>query len=323
MYNEHDFVSLSGMPTAACICFQRLKEDVARTARQACPENPADIRTWKGREITCFQEDLIRRVNGRISEKWFYTHIKADRERIPRVDILNLLSRYVGYEGWEDYQRQHLTHTQETLPATNRRKWLWLAGMLVLLLSLVLLYRQSLRSVTYRFYFVNAYSKQAVSPGDIDVMLLSDGESPYRVPIDSDGCLVVDTRRDRVQLVIRSSYYKNDTIVRVLDKADRTERVALETDDYAWMIRLFSGADVDHWQRRRRQLDRMIADDARIYQLFDDQAVGIELYNKQEFINKLTMPLRSLRHVDVLDIRYRGDQIQVLRFRQKNDEKTP
>ena len=292
-------------------------------ARQACPDNSADIRTWKGQEIKCFQEDLIRRVNGRISEKWFYTHIKADREQIPRVDILNLLSRYVGYEGWEDYQRQYLTDAQETLPARNRRKGLWLVGLLILLTGFVLLYHQSSRSVAYRFCFINAYSKQAVSPGDIDVTILSEGESPYRVLVDSSGCLVVSSQHNRVRLAIRSSYYKNDTLVRVLDKANRAEQVALETDDYALMIRLFSGAEVDDWQRRRVQLDRMIADDARIYQLFDDQAVGIELYNKQEFINKLTMPLRSLRHIDVLDIRYRGDQIQVLRFRQKNDETNP
>ena len=49
----------------------------------------------------------------------------------------------------------------------------------------------------------------------------------------------------------------------------------------------------------------------------------MEMYNKQEFINKLTMPLRSLRQIDVLDIRYVGDRIQVLRFKQKEDETAP
>ena len=310
------------MSTAAFTCFQRLKEDTANTARRACPNNPADIRTWKGQEIRCFQEDLIRQVNGRISEKWFYTHIKADRDSLPRVDILNLLSRYVGYANWEEYQQQHRTLPPLASSVKGRlRRW-YAAGVLLLLVGVVGFYLLAPRSAPPRFCFVNAYTQQRVSADDIEVMVLSEGESPYRVPVDSTGCLTVDTQRDKIRLVIRSSYYKNDTLVRVLDKLRTTERVALETNDYAWMIRLFSEAEVSDWQQRRAQLDTMIAPNARIYQLFDDQTLGIELYNKQEFINKLTMPLRSLRQVEVLDIRYRGSQIQVLRFKQK-DYDTP
>ena len=311
------------MPTAAFTCFQQLKEDIARTARAACPENPADIRTWKGEQIRCFQEDLIRQVNGRISEKWFYTHIKADRESLPRIDMLDLLSRYVGYGDWRDYQRQHASRQQKGSPLPSRRRIGYRIGWLLLLVvGGVGFYLRSQRT-TYQFCFINAYSKQAVAADAVEVMVLSEGESPYPWPVGPEGCLSIDTRSDVVRLVVRSTYYKNDTIVRRLDKAHTTEQVALETDDYAWMIRLFSQAEVRDWQERRAQLDTMIAPDARIYQLFDDQTVGIAIYNKQEFINKLTMPLRSLRHVDVLDIRYQGSQIKVLRFKQKNDEPHP
>ena len=311
------------MPTAAIACFQRLKEDIANTARKVCPENSSDIRAWKGQEIRCFQEDLIRQVNGRISEKWFYTHIKADQDVLPRVDILNLLSRYVGYANWEDYQQQHTASLPEEVPAPSHRRW-YGTGLLLLLILFagsVGFYLRSLRSTTYRFCFINTYSKQAVAASDVEVMLLAEGESPYRVPVDANGCLAIETQRDKLRLVVRSSYYKNDTLVRLLNKTQATERVALETDDYAWMIRLFSRAEVSDWQQRRAQLDTMIASNARIYQLFDDQTLGIELYNKQEFINKLTMPLRSLRHVEVLDIRYQGDQIQVLRFKQRSHDR--
>lgn len=306
-----------GMPTAASTCFQQLKEDVARTARRACPDNSPSIRSWKGQEIRCFQEDLISQVNGRISEKWFYTHIKADQDQLPRHDMLNLLSRYVGYSSWEDYQQQHTATSPKHLRSKSSRNRWYGAGLLLLLAGLVGFYIRLQQATTYRFCFMNAYSKQSVASGDIEVMILSEGESPYRVPVDSSGCLTVDTRRSKVRLAIRSSYYKNDTLVRRLDKTNPTEQVALETDDYAWMIRLFSAADVSDWQQRRAQLDTMIAPSARIYQLYDDQTLGIELYNKQEFINKLTMPLRSLRQVEVLDIRYRKGRIQVLRFKQK------
>ena len=184
------------MPTAAFTCFQHLKEDIARTTRRACPENPADIRTWKGQEIKCFQEDLIEQVNGRISEKWFYTHIKADQDSLPRVDILNLLSRYVGYDSWEAYQRQHITNLPDSSPTSvSRRRW-YAVGLSLLLAGLLGFYIRSQKSTAYRFCFVNAYSKQAVNADDIEVMILSEGESPYRVPVDSGGWLTVDTRHD-------------------------------------------------------------------------------------------------------------------------------
>ena len=314
------------MPTAAITCFRQLKEDIAQTARKACPGNPEDIQTWKGEQIHCFQEDLIRQVNGRISEKWFYTHIKANQETLPRIDMLNLLSRYVGYEGWDDYQHHHSAGVSETASpsGSTRTTPLWyVVAALLLVASVAGFYRWSQPSTPYQFCFVNAYSKQPVSAGEIEVMVLSEGESPYRWPVNPEGCLTVDTRRTQVRLVIRSSYYKNDTIVRRLDKANTAEQIALETDDYAWMIRLFSQAEVSDWQRRRAQLDTMISSDARIYQLLSDQTVGMEVYNKQEFINKLTMPLRSLRHIEILDIRYQGSQIKVLRFKQKNDGSKP
>ncbi len=312
------------MPTAAFTCFQQLKQDVATTARQACPANPSDIRTWKGEDIRCFQDDLAEKVNGRVSEKWFYTHFKADRETVPRVDMLDLLSRYVGYDSWNHYRQQHFPEASAPAPASStKRNWIGIIGALLLLGGLLGGYRWTQRPVTYRFCLMNAYNRQPISPDEVSVRVLLEGESPYRLPVDAGGCLTVRTRSERVRLVVRSSYYKNDTLVRVLDKANPTEQVALETDDYAWMLRLFSRADVSDWQQRRVQLDSMLTPDARIYQLFAGQAVGMELYNKQEFINKLTMPLRSLRQIEVLDIRYAGDRIQVLRFKQKDDETTP
>ena len=46
--------------------------------------NVQEQKTW-------IKEDI---VNGRISEKWFYTHIKSNSGKLPRIDMLNILSEY-------------------------------------------------------------------------------------------------------------------------------------------------------------------------------------------------------------------------------------
>ena len=60
----------------------------------------------------------------------------------------------------------------------------------------------------------------------------------------------------------------------------------------------------------------MFTDNAQIYQMYDDKEIGMELYNKTEFINKLTMPLHSLQDIEVIETVYSGNRISVLKFRQ-------
>jgi len=73
---------------------------------------------------------------------------------------------------------------------------------------------------------------------------------------------------------------------------------------------------VDDWEKRRTQLNGMIDDGAMICQVVNDkEATGMALYNKQEFIDKLTMPSGSLKNIEVLSSQAREGKIVVLRFR--------
>jgi hypothetical protein len=58
-----------------------------------------------------------------------------------------------------------------------------------------------------------------------------------------------------------------------------------------------------------------------IYQVFDKEAVGVDLYNKWEFINKLTLPSTDLKDIEILDTKYQGDKIILIRFKQKEADK--
>ena len=93
------------MAIAEHILFDELKKEVAEVYRKTYPSCQLAIEDWKGQDITNFQEELIANVKGRISEKWFYTHIKSKCEKLPRIDMLNMLSQYAGYQDWRDFTR--------------------------------------------------------------------------------------------------------------------------------------------------------------------------------------------------------------------------
>ena len=122
-------------------------------------------------------------------------------------------------------------------------------------------------------------------------------------------------------MIVKAPYYKTDTIKRVLRKIGHDEQVNLNADYYALMISYFSQSDVIGWENRRQKLTMIISDDAIIYMLPDKSAgSGIALYNKWEFIDKITMPSSGLRKIEILDCRYLDGKISVLRFRIKRNK---
>ncbi len=306
------------MPDIDLTYFQHLKGDIARQMRLSFPKITPDIEQWKGNEIRCFQEDLVQKVNGRISEKWFYTHIKSEHDHVPRIDILNLLSQYVGYKSWDHYKGSMRLETTSVTTAYRKNHYArW--GVFVVALGLLLVFYISFNaSSSYQFCFVNAYSRQPVLHHMLYVTILQEGESPYPVVVGEEGCLHIDTQESTIRFVVKGPYYQTDTITRMLNKDKRIEQIALKTNDYAWMIHIFSSSKVEDWQKRRVQLDSMFAEDARIYQIFEQGQIGMEMYNKWEFIDKLTMPVKSLRHIEVLETLFEGDRIKELRFKQIN-----
>jgi hypothetical protein len=80
------------------------------------------------------------------------------------------------------------------------------------------------------------------------------------------------------------------------------------------MINYFSNSKVDAWKKRREQLDLIISDSAYICQVFYRGSMGMELYNKKEFIDLLTIPAGSLQHIEIKEMLYSEDKITTIRF---------
>lgn len=94
------------MDNLEILYFEQLKKEVETKYLENHTPSQADISKWKGIDIIYFQEDLRKYAKGNISEKSFYTYFKtAPVKKLPRIDMLNLLSNYAGYESWFNYKK--------------------------------------------------------------------------------------------------------------------------------------------------------------------------------------------------------------------------
>lgn len=91
------------------IHFEQLKLAVQTQYLKEHTPSYDEISKWKGIDIIYFQEDLRKRAKGNISEKSFYTYFKSSPvTKLPRIDMLNLLSIYAGFASWYEFKKQHL-----------------------------------------------------------------------------------------------------------------------------------------------------------------------------------------------------------------------
>jgi hypothetical protein len=307
--------------------FEVLCQEVGAVFGKIHPGCPKNIRDWKGQEIADFQEELIQKVKGRISEKWFYTHIKSPGEKLPRIDMLNMLSQYAGYENWGHFKSTRSVNEQppnvtianpvpDSIPSSEARSGKILLIILALFaVSIGVLVAFSGSEHTYRCSFVDMDGHTPVHK-KIRVTVLRSGESPVYAETDENGCLELNEKEEKLEFIISSAYLRPDTFIRLLNKKQLSETLQVRTDDYALMIHYFSQSDRKDWEKRRAQLKDMISGDARIVQVFADN-VGMELYTREEFIDKLTMPIKSLKNLEITSVKYSRRLISELRFIQR------
>lgn len=278
--------------------------------------NPS-IEEWKGQEIERFQEDLRLRVNAHISEKWFYTHIKGNSKSLPRMDMLDLLSRYCGFKGWDDFTFHHRVDTVPVKPQSNPNRFFLLVPLLALvILALLFSIYKLFNTRDYRFSFMDSETHELIKNPATEVTLLLEGESPLHRMAGEDGSLLVRTDQSRIRMVVKSPYYKSDTIERIVRKLNSEETILLVPDDYALMLHYFSTTRVDDWQKRRSQLENMMSEDILVYRVLGGPgSSGVALYTRQEFIDMLTMPTGSLKKMEILGTREKNDKIVFIRFR--------
>lgn len=302
--------------------FYQLKKSLGSVYSQAFPGAPDDLRSLSGSDLARFQNHLMDTVHGRVSEKWFYTHIKPEANtRLPRIDVLNLLSQYVGKESWIQFRDEILVGLpQEEIPQSSSHAFRWkrtatiLTGGLILILVVASVMAMGGRKKSV--CFVDSVLGTQIRDSSIRVVQLLEGESPRLLKPNKEGCVIVKPTDDVIRLAVQLPYYEPDTLVRSWKAMMDQEMMPLQPDDVANMIRYFASTAREDRRKRSAQLGKMIAPTSRIIRMHSDGISGVEMYNKEEFVRFLL--IFGQHNIDVLETKYEGGLLNYLRFTVRN-----
>jgi hypothetical protein len=296
--------------------FKLLKEKISSQLRKSHPELPANIDEWKGPDIVLFQEDLLEKAGGQISEKWFYTHLKKDQDKLPRIDILNLLSEYAEFNSWADFQHQNkLENTLEEDPRMSLKKLLMLFSATLFVFTAIAYFAMpAQKAYTFEFHFYDQTHRNTISSGPITVTVFEEGQSPRNYDTDSNGVFIYESASSKIELEVKAPYYHSEHIIRELKKNGLSEEIYLKSNDYEMMIHFYACSDLIGWKKRRADLSAIIADEATIYQMHFGPITGAQRFNKREFLNIMSTPTPALKGLEILETEYSEGLITKLKF---------
>lgn len=380
--------------------FEQLKAEVQAEYLKNHHPSYDEISKWKGIDIIYFQEDLRKKAKGNISEKSFYTYFKTvPSSKLPRIDMLNLLAIYAGYQSWYDFKKNHLfaneiisehekpseiliadeenietpnekpaeivlstpekaipaieqTTTAEIQPTIEETKttvttstssqrifknplislikqYFWLISSVVLMtMVLILVFWQRIFATDYKFTFIDADRNTKIKD-IIEIRVLKENETPIRYIINSGkdiedddlGVFRFPTQSKTLAMEVNSPFYRKDTIYRNLDPARTNETIELEPDVYAQALYYYSTNDIS---KKREELDKIISNNALIYQVFDNETYGVETLDKQKYIGLVTTPTTSLKNFKMIETKVSPEtkKIILIKFKIQPDEIT-
>ncbi|PIE50487.1 MAG: hypothetical protein CSA38_03165 [Flavobacteriales bacterium] len=343
--------------------FKTLKSNIEQVFLLNNTPSSKKISEWKGIDIIYFQEDLRKKTKVSISEKSFYNYFKREScEKLPRIDILNALSQYVGCESWVDFkknnpqvekefqlhqkiQEERANSREKTEKSTQsesvlqnntnenqlvdqkskifnipKKNFFITTGVMSILLILTLFFvfknQFLMKKVTYTF--TDADRNSSIN-NMLSVRILKENESPISFKVKPNEPFIYKTKSSTLRMVVSSPFYKTDTIDRNLEKSKNVENIELKPNDYAIMLHYYSKS-IRNVKKKRNKLNRIISKEALIYQVYDNEKYGVEILDKQKYINLVTTPTTSLKNLEVIDTQMKNGKITLIKFKIKSDD---
>ena len=340
--------------------FEILKKEITNRFFESNTASSKNISEWKGMDIVTFQEDVFNKTKSTVSEKWFYTYFKSDFKKLPRIDMLNLLAQYAGYSNWAEFVQTHENKEQEVVeeikkdeshevkliehqqplaaetekleieekikeeigtesPESKKKTWILpsLITSFVFLILLAVIYFGFMYKKSYEFCFIDA-DRNTFIKEPIEITVARKGSMPLELYTEN-GCIEFSSLEDTLIMTVNSTYYKKDTFKINLHQYQGKENIRLEPDDYKVMLRHYSKSS-QSVKERIKMLDEMIADDALIYQVYDNEYFGVEVLSKKQYINLVSLPTTSLKNFTLIEAERKNGKIVKIKFKIHSDE---
>lgn len=298
--------------------FQELKDKVLLKYQEQYPFFQGTWKTFSSQDIQNLIGLIEVQCKQTISEKWIYTHLKPEtNSKIPRKDMLNILSQLVGFSGWDEFTFEEKVEVIPSNKSKISKKW-WLLLLLIPLIVLIVFLNKKEDSVSKTIQLNNEFTNEKVKAEEVKVYQVKDSVK-QELEIKEGKIQVANNGNEKSKLVIQSPFYKPKTIV--LNPNENTteppKSVDLKPDDYAMMLKAFMLSDIKDWKTRKEQLDKILSDDLEVMVMLKDN-LGAEYFNKTEFSQKLIIPTATLRKMKIIEIEKETNQkIKFIRITQE------
>ncbi len=295
--------------------FQKLKNEVLLSYKEQFRYFEGNWKSFSSQDIQNLIALIEQKTKQTISEKWVYTHLKPEtNEKLPRKDMLDILSNVSGYSSWDEYV---FKNKSEVLVVPNKEKSSPWKFILISVFSIIGLcfgiqyFSKEEVNVPQTIEIKNAVTNEIIQDNEIKAVVV---ENEVEIPLKMVDSKFQLTIKDSSKVIIKSPYFDDKTVI---IKNEPKTNIVLQPDDYAMMLKAFLKSDIKDWQTRKEQLNKILADDLEVMVMLKDD-LGAEYFNKDEFSQKVIIPSVSLKRMKIVELEHNKEkQINFIRIIQE------
>ena len=288
--------------------FYQLKKSVLEQYQNSYPYFNGSWKSFSAQDILNLIDDIQLITKQSISEKWIYTHLKPEaNQKLPRKDMLDILSVYVGKSGWDEFVfNGNIKENNNNFKLGFSNKiGIWVLFFGVLIAGFFIW--KFLSKEEQKLEFQNSFTKDSIAKEEVKAYVVED---TVEKQIDINSSTFNIDKATKV--VLKSPFYKPKEITILPNEP--IAKVELNPNDYAMMLKAFMKSDIKDWQTRKEQLNKILSDNLEVMVMLQNN-LGAEYFNKQEFSQKVILPTASLKKLKIVELKQENDnKISFLRL---------
>lgn len=289
--------------------FYQLKKCVLVQYQKSYPYFNGSWKSFSTQDILNLIDDIQLLTKQSISEKWIYTHLKPEtNQKLPRKDMLDILSVYVGKSGWDEFVFNVNINDNINNNVTSgfkKKLLIWVLLFCVLIVSFFIW--KFFSKEDQKLEFQNSFTKDSIAKEEVKAYVVED---TVEKQIDINSSTFKIDKATKV--VLKSPFYKPKEITILPNEP--IAKVELNPNDYAMMLKAFMKSDIKDWQTRKEQLNKILSDNLEVMVMLQNN-LGAEYFNKQEFSQKVILPTASLKKLKIVELKQENDnKISFLRL---------